>query len=405
MKNVAQRLLESITITLLYILIGFYFFPSDPLLIDSKIPLIVILLTIITLFHGTKYGLVALSLLGSVSYFLYHPYPIVQLLSYLILVLILGQFYHYWFKTRESMQAVATYTQRRLNELNHAFYTLKLSHDTMKNSYVLKSMSMRSAFEEIQNFYAKDGSHYQRFLHLLTHAYRVEDGTIALLKDDDYYIVASIKKESTLDSIKQQTLDLDDPLIQHTLESGETSYVSQLDDKKTPYLAVIPMTNQNRTVTALLTIEKMPFLEFNDDNMIAISILFSYFIDQVTLHTRMSQHNMRREQLFAYRFNELYSLKKRYNIDSTMIILKIDDELILKRVKEVLEGSLRALDEYQVSKEPNQFIVFILLPLTPIDSSIVIVDKLKQALMHKKFEYMGFEIQQKPLMLRYIEES
>ena len=397
MVKFLQAFFETSIITLFYIAIGYYLFPSDPLMLESKAPFIAILLTIVTLFHGAKHGILSLFSLNIILYLFYQPYPINQLLAYLLLVLILGQFYHYWFKKIESFEAASLYTKERLNEVNHAFYALKISHDTLEKSYTLKPASIRSAFKELENLHFKEGSHFQHFLHLLEKSYHVESASIALLSGDSYHTVAT--------SQNHKELALDDPLIRSALQSAQTSYISQSKSKNSLYLSVIPVTNHEDTIIALLTIEKMPFLEFNENNIIAISILFSYFLDQVKLQEHVKKNgsnSINADQMLTYHYDRLLSLKENYKLDSSAIVIKTENELVLKMVEDTIKVSLRSLDRYQVLKEQDNTLL-LLLPLTPTVTAETIITKLKSTLGNSKFDYMVFEINQKSLMQRYIE--
>jgi len=398
MGKILQALFETLVVTLLYIAIGYYFFPDDPLILESKAPFIAILLTIITLFHGAKYGLVSLFLLNIILYLSYQPYPINQLLANLLLVLVLGQFYHYWFKKIESIEAASLYIKERLNDANHAFYALKISHDTLEKSYVVKPVSLRSSFKELETLHFKDGSHFQHFLQLLEKSYNIEGASIALLHKGTYNTVASSNN-------KQTKLNLNDPLVRSALQSAQTSYISQEEHKSSLYLSVIPITNHEDTIIALLTINKMPFMEFNENTIIAITILFSYFLDQVKLQEHLKKYgtnSINADQIFTYHYDKLFSLKNSYDIDSSTIIIKAENELVLKMLKKIISTSLRSLDRYQVLKEQKNTIL-LLLPLTPTVIAETIIKKLQAELGSSKFEYMVFEINQKTHMRQYIE--
>jgi len=313
-------------------------------------------------------------------------------------VLVLGQFYHYWFKKIESIEAASLYIKERLNDANHAFYALKISHDTLEKSYVVKPVSLRSSFKELETLHFKDGSHFQYFLQLLEKSYNIEGASIALLHKGTYNTVASSNN-------KQTKLNLNDPLVRSALQSAQTSYISQEEHKSSLYLSVIPITNHEDTIIALLTINKMPFMEFNENTIIAITILFSYFLDQVKLQEHLKKYgtnSINTDQIFTYHYDKLFSLKNSYDIDSSTIIIKAENELVLKMLKKIISTSLRSLDRYQVSKEQKNTIL-LLLPLTPTVIAETIIKKLQAELGSSKFEYMVFEINQKTHMRQYIE--
>ncbi len=394
---------ETIVITLIYIWIGIYFFPKDPLILDSDIPFLSILLIVITLFNGSKHGVVSLVLVGSLFYLDYHEDMLSLFLSHLLLVLILGQFYHYWYNKNEKSLQESTFTIKRLNELSHAFYTLKISHNILEKSYALKPQSLRLSIKELERLYFKGELDYEAFLNLLEKEFHLQGATIAELKNRTFQTVGSIPKS--------KKLQLKDPLVEKAIQSGETSYISQIAEvsKNNLYLAVIPIKNQNDDITSLLTIDKMPFLDFNQNNIINIAIIFSYFIAQKKLWKEMEAlgfSKMSDDALFSHSYNHIYDLQQKHKVESSVIVIKTKDDFIEQKITSLLKTKLRGLDKFFILNDYTNTII-ILLPLSPKDATINIIENIskKSRLKDEDFSFMSFDVEQKKSIYRYIKEG
>ena len=400
-KNFIKALIETLIITLIYLSIGYFFFPNNPLLLDAKIPIIPILLTIITLYHGSKFGLLSLFIISTTLVVFYHSFDIYPILSNLVLLLILGQFYHHWNKKLEKLEAKNKYIKSRLDEMQHSFYTLKVSHDIIKSSYILKPKSIRSAFKQLSKISKVDSLAFEHFFNLIYDTYNVQEAIIAGSKNGKWSTI------STRGGDQNREFDIKDPLVQETIETSQTSYVSTLSEKSSNYLAVITFKDEQDNIKALLAIEKMPFLNFNKDTIISISILFTHF-----LHTlRMIEYlktkddsSLTPSQKFTYNFEKLFDLYQKFNIQSSIIIFKCNDDLSLHKLQDQAEKSLRSLDQFEVPKEyPNSAIL--LLPLTTTDAAKIILQKINHSFDKKFIETMIFNIDQKSQMLKYIKEN
>lgn len=394
--------IETIVITLVYISIGIYFFPKDPLILHSDIPFLSILLIVITLFNGSKHGVVSLVLVGSMFYLDYHQDMLSLFLSHLLLVLILGQFYHYWYNKNEKSLHESAFTKKRLKELSHAFYALKISHNILEKSYALKPQSLRTSIKELESLYFKDELNYEDFLNLISKEFHLQGVAIAELKNDTFNTLASTSKH--------KTLNLKDLLVEKTLQSGEASYINQVEDMKNNlYIAIIPIKNEDDIITNLLAIENMPFLEFNQDTIINIAIIFSYFIDQQKLWKEIKELGFDRlnsDALFTHSYNFALNLQKRYKTASSVIVIKAKDDFIQEKLIYLLEKELRGLDKYFTLGDYKNTII-ILLPLSPKDATLNIIENVskKSKLKNDDFSYMSFDIEQKKLIYRYIKET
>ena len=395
--------IETIIITLAYIAVGIYFFPKDPLIIDSAVSFLPIILTIITLFNGSKHGILALVLTSVLLYFYYHQDMITLFLSHLLLVLILGQFYHYWYNKNRKSEQEYLFSKQRLEELSNAFYTLKISHNILEKNYALKPQSLRASIKELSREHFKNNFNYEDFLHLLNREFHAQGLIMAELKNGSFHTIASIEEN--------KILQVNDPLVQKAIQTQETSYISEAVDKiNSLYLTVIPIKDNHDRVIAILAIDKMPFLDFNQNNIINIAIVFSYFMDQIKLWKQIKSqgfNDLSPNALFTHSFNRMEHLQKEYGTNSCVIVFKTKDDYIEQKLTTVLNSLLRGLDVHYAFNEYTKNTIVLLLPFSPKETAANIIENIleKSKLKSEEFEYMTFDIEQKKSVFRYIEEK
>jgi hypothetical protein len=335
-----------------------------------------------------------------VFYFYYFENFVTLTLVHLLLVLVLGQFFHYWYNKLRKVDAEFSYTKQRLEELSNAFYTLKISHDTLEKSYAVQPHSLRLSIKELESLFYKDSSHYENFLRLIGQTFYAQESLIALKQNGTFETVASIEEK--------KTLKLNDPLVKKTLDSKETSYISKDTKNESLYLAVIPTKDKDDNIVALLAIDYMPFSDFNENNIISIAILFSYFINKVQLWKKFKKDgvkNIDKNTYFLHSYEIMSSLQKEYNTSSSVIIFKTKSLLTKHALTERLDITLRGLDIYQDKSTNKQYIIKLFLPFTAKSATNSILNKILSSHNlsdNNNIEYLTFGIEQDSLINQYI---
>ncbi|MBU0719751.1 hypothetical protein KJ877_00255 [bacterium] len=258
--------LETLVIVGIYLLVGYMMNPEDICILKGEIPYILILLAIVTLFHGFESGMITTSILALAMWYFYPTFQYVDFLIVLMMTLIFSEFNYYWNKRIKEAETDSEYRGIKLNELSKAFYTLKISHDQLEKNYVIKPMSLRNSIAVIKETNFTDKDHYENFLKLLEKAFNVSIATIAYKETEDTGF-KMIARSSDLN----EDADFEDPLVKDVLERKKPIYISDDVNNKSKYIAVVPAL-QNEETVGLLLIEKMPFMSFNKENLISISL-------------------------------------------------------------------------------------------------------------------------------------
>mgnify|MGYP000586539381 CR=1 FL=1 len=349
--------IETFVVVALVLLAGYMFDAADPLLIKYEITYIILIMVIITLFHGISNGLFALVLLSAFMKLYYDVFPIREFLHMLILVLVLGEFNYFWNRKIIQNTSKNAYLRIKLDELSNAFYTLKISHDQLEKNYVFKPMSLRNSIRIIKDTYSKEEDYYTEFLTLLKKSFSVSDAQLCYSLKDKLYDVT--------DKMASRPIGLDDPMVEMAMVKKSPMYVSSQEVKNnSKYLAVIPAVANDR-VKGMLLIRKMPFLSFNKDTLITISVLIAYFLDELEKWKAIKLERASSSVLndeFAFELKRLYKLFVDYEVESTVLVIKTDDELLSHLILEMIQKNLRSLDLLSSHRSLDTYVLSVLFP-------------------------------------------
>jgi hypothetical protein len=350
------KYLETLIITSLYMFIGYLVWPDDICMLKTNF-FPTMFLAIITLFHGLASGLLAMTLFGIAMKFAYNEFDYIYFLKELVLVLVFGEFQYLWNRKIETFATELKYTKEKLHELSDAFYTLKLSHDQIERSYVVKPMSLRNALMNIKEEFKKRGKDFnpfEKFLTILSKTIDIQEAFILEMRGFERFRVLAKTKEKIV-------VDIKDLLIETALAKKMPVYVS-MDEKYSlsQYLAVIPAIIENK-VYGLLIIQKMPFMSFNKDNLSSSAILLNYIFDEVykvKIIKRMGSFLRVFDDEFRFEAYRLKNIDKMYKMSSTVLILKVKDSLKANLLKETIQKQIRILDTLSFVKiSENLYII------------------------------------------------
>ncbi len=394
--------LETFIVSSLAILIGYMFDPSDPLLIKYEVIYIILVLAIITLFHGMSNGLFALLILSVYMKLFYDVFPTREFLHMLMLTLILGEFHYFWNRKLIQNSSKNAYLRIKLDELSNAFYTLKISHDQLEKNYVFKPMSLRNSIRLIKDAYSKEEDYYTEFMTLLEKSFNVSKAQLCYVLKDRLYNVS--------DKTASQAVGSGDPMVEMAMVRQSPIYVSSQEvQNNSRYLAVIPAVSDDR-VKGMLLIKKMPFLSFNKDTLITISVLIAYFLDELEKWKMIKLEKAPSTMLnddFAFELKRLHKLYADYEIESTVLVIKTEDELLSHLILEMIQKNLRSLDLFSSHRSFDTYVIGVLFPFADDASAQGFLNRLllllKLQTEDERIEVSFFNISQIEIIQRYAE--
>jgi len=415
----------------LYLAFGFLVDSSDVCILDGEISYILILLAVITLFHGFENGILAVGMLAVAMWLFYDTFQYVEFLSTLVMTMIFSEFHYYWTKKIKEAEINADYRGVKLEELSKAFYSLKISHDQLEKNYVIKPMSIRNSIESIINMEVeinenveiadKDKEFYIQFMGLLEKSFNVHNAMIVYKKD--YLDDALIDEESAGVIFGHDTEDVKladifkDYLVDKAVSRKTSIYISDEDgepsekrDDNSEYIAALPAMH-NDEVVAVLVIEKMPFMAFNRENLTSISILFDYFSIEIRNKDVLSfsdEISIIPDQKFKFEYSRLKYLFDEYEVSSVSLVLRVENELQSIRIYEKIEKTLRSLDMLTSIKQNGHYYIILMFPLHDKASALGYMERLTKFLdagALKDLDHMIFDMSQTQLLNDYVRDN
>jgi hypothetical protein len=423
--------LETIIIVALYLSAGYLIDSNDICMLNGKISYILILLSVITLFHGFENGMLALGIIAMAMWYFYPTFQYIEFLVTLMMTMIFSEFHYYWTKKIKEAELNADYRGAKLDELSKAFYTLKISHDQLEKNYIVKPMSIRNSIEYIinknrevsqnQDIEDKYSEYYKNFIGLLEKSFNVYSAVILYKKSnlDDELIDennTNIALGSENEDINIKEL-LDDYLVDKAISRKSPIYISDqsgeptvVKDNNSKYIAAIPAIQDNR-VASILVIKKMPFMAFNRENLTSIAILLEYFSVEIRNKNILSHDNefdIIEDEKFRFEYIRLKNLYKKYNVGSVVLVLRIDNELQSIRIYEKIMKMLRSLDMVTMVEQNDLYYITLLFPLHDKAAALGYLNRLLNSLdedKDKNFNHMTFDMSQIDLLNRYLRED
>ena len=422
---------ESLIIILIYLTAGYVIDPDDICLINGEVSYILILLAVVTLFHGFESGMLTTGVLALALWYFYPSFEYVEFLVALMMTLIFSEFHYYWTKKIKLAKLDADYRGTKLDELSKSFYSLKISHDQLEKNYVIKPMSIRNSIEQIvdnnkeidedRNILDKSKRYHSGFLHLLEKSFNVHGAIIIYEKEG---VEDKIFSENTTNIVMGGGVEdiskeecFKDYLADKAINRKKPIFISDKDgepahkeDKNSNYIAAIPALEQNRVVGVLL-IEKMSFMDFNRENLTSLSILLEYFFAEVRKKNvlyYLDEISIIEDQNFRFEYTRLKYLDDQYGVSSIVLVLRIDNELQATRIYEKIIKMLRSLDMVTLVKNNNLYYIVLLFPLHDNAAAMGFLNRLVRTLdeeKDKKFNYMTFDFSKTKLFNKYITED
>jgi len=382
-KSPLIQAFEVIGITIIINIIGYFVDAKDPLLIHYNFSFLILWLAIITLFYGLTMGLVMWIVFAIVSSFLYSDDNIFifTLLENLFFVFLFGLFFSNLHNETNKYKIKTQYLQLRLKELTNAFFTLKISHDKLESIYIIQPASIRFVISEILEAteHSTPEQSAENTLKILKKFFGVNSAVICRVKKN------SLRQQfATIGDIDSKPSN-SDKLIYESIIQKRAMYLDDLDDREqTEYIYAVPFLDKRDSIVAMLIIKDIPFLFYNKDTILKISVSFNYIWTEYKKRASLKRLEQRRAILnkdvnrsnrqdivdFKIEVERLTNILDGYNIDSRIYSIYTKNKYLNKEIKDFLYQNelFEILDQYISIKCGNNYVHFILFPFVSLPS-------------------------------------
>lgn len=435
LENILKKIhdyayLETLIITSLFLLTGYIINPDDICMLDGEVSYILILLAVITLFHGFENGVLTISIIAFVMWFFYPSFQYIEFLVALMMTMIFSEFHNYWTKKIKKAEVDSNYRGAKLDELSKAFYALKISHDQLEKNYVVKPMSIRNSIEYIIDknkeidsdnlIFDKNKEYYSSFIAMLAKSFNVLASMIVYkIEGTDGWF--DIKTSDVVYGDETEKVALykifQDYLVDNAISRKTAIYISDevgnpadMIDENSDFIAAIPSIQEEKVVSVLV-IKRMPFMAFNRENLTSISILLDYFSIEIrnkNILAMKDELDILSSEVFRFEYSRLKILYEKYNVNSVVLVLRIDNELQATRIYEKIQKMLRSLDMVTILEQNELYYLTLMFPLHEKAAAEGYLNRLLNSLDEEKdkdFKYMTFDLAQTDLLNKYLRED
>ena len=353
-------------------LLAIFFRPNDPFFLKGPFSWILFAPVIVALRYGFWYSLLAASTLVTLlilgvpmaliaqSQYLYYIFAAV------VLAFLCGSFYDSWSFRLLRAQQLNAYAREHLDRLTRAYYTIKLSHDRLEQSVIVKPVTLRGVLEDLQKLLLSEGGKLTtdvgvRLLHLLEQYCYLNKAALYLVEK------GQISQESIASlGGGRENIQPDDLLVQECLRNKNANYftVEQLtEEQHSEYLVVAPMKTADKEIIAILTVKEMTFWALTEETLRGLTVLLAYFADQkwaeniaVNLLQKFSDCPLP----FAVSIYQCQHLKQEHDLSSVLLCFVVSKSRPdYKQVIDSLEDKKRTLDFAWQYETERAYILFV----------------------------------------------
>jgi len=369
---------EVVLFAMVIVGMGYYIDKTDALLIHYDFSFLILWLAIVTLFYGLAIGLVMWVTFALLTTFLYleDPIYITVLLENLAFVFLFGLFFSNLHSEIDKSKIQNRYFQLRLKELTSAFFTLKISHDKLESIYITQPASFRFVISEVlescehntPELSAKNSLKVLKKFFAVNSAmiYRVDNGSLGRCFSSIGNINLNVKK--------------DDRLIEEALSKKRAIYLKDLEEKEqTAYIYAVPFLDKRNKIVALLIVENIPFLFYNEDTLLKINVVFTYIWTEYKKRASLDKIESKKQEdsVSTYENHEhqdivdfklevarLTNIFDGFRIESRIYAIYTESSQVDREIHDFLylNEELDVLDQYISLKCGSRYVHFILFP-------------------------------------------
>ena len=377
-RSVLLQTFEVVLFTLAILIVGYLVDKQDPLLVHYDFSFLILWLAIVTLFYGLAMGLVMWITFGGISTFLYINDPVFTtvLLENLAFVFLFGLFFSNLHKEMDRHEIRVKYLQLRLKELTSAFFTLKISHDKLESIYITQPASFRFVISEILENCDHNTAELSAIntLKVLKKFFSVNSAMIWRVKEGKL-----LKCFSSVGNIKVN-INPKDNLLQEAITQKRAIYLKDLEEKnQTAYIYAVPFLDKRNNVVALLIVEDVPFLLYNEDTLLKINVVFNYVWTEYKKRASLEKiqstkkdvllldnNNHERQDIVDFKLEviRLTNIFDDFKIDSRIYALSTTSEYLDIEIKDFFYQNelFEILDQHIAIQCGENYIHFILFP-------------------------------------------
>ena len=395
--------LETLALTLLLPLIGYWSDPNDPFFLDTPFPWLILAPVLAALRYGFLYGFISamlgillIALAWRLQWLPLADFPAQFSLGMLIIAMLTGEFRDLWQRQLDAQNIINDHQRLRLDEFTRTYHLLKISHDNLEHRIAASTQSLRESLLSLRqrlSVHADAGPQSSSSRTIPTLG--IEHGNMTQLRpllsvaDDIMGIFsafgwvqvaglygvddnAAIVPRPIASLGKPTRLAADDPLLSMAVETGQLvsvateQDVSANDDDGQTLLAAAPLIDIHGRLWGVIGVQETAFLSFHDANLKLLAVLAGHIGDILTRSAQQSGVDGQEGTDFLHDL-ERWLLDSRRHALTTLVqsIVFPGDQAHTKEAANLILTQTRGLDRtWRITRNDGALVILMLMPLT-----------------------------------------
>jgi hypothetical protein len=389
------RWLETVLFTLLAAAIAYRASPSDPFLLKSEFPWLLLVPVLLALRYGALPGIASITILAALWWvereagIVAPEPPSLHLTGALMLTLLCGEFAGLWEAKASRAESSLRYVQEKLERLTRQYYLLLTSHQRLEQEQLVPPVTLRTALARIRRL-----ASYESAAGELPGA----QGLTALLAEFCQLEAASLHEyrggapavQPAASIGPAQPLDPADPMVRYCLEHRTIAHV-QTDELAgaggSRYVVVAPLSSSDSELLGLFAVERMPFLALHEETLSMLAVALGYYADALRA-SRMARVMHRAlpgcPLEFADELVRAHRMRAESKVRSSLLLLRFGSHTDSASFAAFIRREVRDLDMiWDIGRSADSesgFDMLILLPLAGEAGATDALERLESAL-------------------------
>jgi hypothetical protein len=374
--NSRAQWLEVVGIPLVFVALGWFSSPDDPMLSKGQFPWLWFGPILISLRYGVMPGLLgSLPLLANWLVADYMGLVAAEFSSRFffgagMLILLCGEFSDVWRDRNLRMAETYLYMTERLSRLTKRHLLLNLSHDRLEQEMLARPGSLRDALARMRAIVIESSTQggampgSDGLLHLLSQYVNIESAALYAVeaRGDELVLGACVCKVGEPD-----VLAPDDELLLLAFQERSLAHIANRDvslQRKTKQLVVAPVMAGNDELIGVLAVTRMPFFSLNVENLQMMSVILAYYADNLRNAPQVRQVQAQLPTipaLYAEELIRMTHMQKQVGIASHIVVMTFDGPQREEIPAEFLRIK-RGLDLYWRTQVDGKPMIAVLMP-------------------------------------------
>jgi hypothetical protein len=372
-----HALAEAVVLPLLFIALGLWTHPADPLHAWSGFPWPVLAPVLIALRHGPMPGVFsAITLLAAwlglqATGHLEGGVPRTYFLGTLVITLVAGEFASLWRNRLRRAEAQSGYQQERLERLTREHYLLRLSHDRLEQDLLSRPASLRDALATLRAEASASAPGADplpgadALLKLLAQFCQIESAALVALAAD-----GRPATEAACRIGHHFPIVADDPLVRASAGADGLCHVAgdiHPEVHGSQYLVAARLRDLAGADHGLLIVESMPFLAMHEESLQILNLMVGYYADALgaaALVAPITTSLPACPPPFALELQRLWHMRRDSGLPAALVALTYPHRPLLEDMPLQWPRLQRAMDTLWHVRQDEREAILVLMPMT-----------------------------------------